>query len=171
MDPGKKNTWATLWIGRKPEKCFHVPFDIRSDWFSTLSGIRFIHALFDECELTTGDLLVIERFTYRGRGGGHARMAEYMHALIETVCVLATLRGIETVKVIASAHKNSYNKYHRHLYPVATIEKIAMEYGHVRPRLKKVEYNEHCQDSITVGWYIILRQAGKLKSPKKPRKK
>lgn len=157
IDPGVYNTWYVL---------FDDMAVVRTGKFDTPSNINDIlsRAFLDDIRklyvslgLKSCDEIVIERFSHRGRMS-KGRSAEVMHAIIDSLAIVAINMNINVILLTAGAHKQSYTKHHYNKYPRDIISKKGYKHGIYRPRLKRTEPCLHVMDSMTIACYRILRR-------------
>jgi len=161
IDPGKNNTWFSLWRGRKLGKTGHFPTPNTPHGYITEDLYKRIARLFDDLEMSEGDELVMERYqARRGKGGGS--VSECVNLLIGMFASEARRRGINVVIIQAADHKNAYNKHHSEKFPRGLIKKAGDRHATWRPRLKRYDPCDHVMDSMTLGVYRILKREGIL---------
>lgn len=159
IDPGKFNTFYVLFDGMRfvGDGCLKTPamyLDIVNN------GFRKYVKTWLNGKVKTGDDVVIERYMHRAAAGGN--VAEILHGIIDAIAFEALRLGCNVHLVVASAHKNSYSKFHTKLYPVRTIKRLGDKYGTWRPRLKRIDPCEHIMDAATLGCYRILKRKGRI---------
>lgn len=158
IDPGKVNTWFTLWHDRKLRKSgqFATPATIQGCATRAFQRRcrRFIRAM----GIGEGDEVVIERYMHRAGSGGN--VAEIMAAIIWMLTAEAVRAGATVVLLTAASHKNSRKKFHSKHYPELLIQRLGKRHGKWRPRLKRTDPCEHVMDAASLGVYRILKRDG-----------
>ena len=158
LDPGKLNSWWTLWAGRKLTKSGQLDTPTTVAEMATRKHQRNMDRWLRSLGMGKGDEVVIERYMHRAGSGGN--VVEVMNALIFTVAAAAARLGCKVVLYTASAHKNSYKRFHTEHYPRKLIRKLGKRHGTWRPRLKRTDPCEHVMDAATLGCYRILKREG-----------
>lgn len=160
IDPGKSNTWYTCWEGRKLVHSgrFETPSTLRE--ISSLCFHQEVKVLFSRMKMQSEDHLVLERYMHRAGSGGN--VSEIMGAIIWTLATLAISAGIAVYMYTASAHKNSYRRFHTALYPPGILKRIGQIHGTFHPRLGRTDPCEHVIDAGTLGVYHILKHSEKI---------
>lgn len=165
FDPGKRNTWWTLWCGRKLTRSNQLRTPTHVNELVNSELVRYLrHYFLPELGMLQNpsqNEVVIERYQHRGPGGGGTQ-SEVVNAIIFTIAAVARGAGLKVVLVVPSAHKNSYNKHHRDLYPRKIIKRLGQRHGTWRPRAERLDPCEHVMDSATLGAYRILKREGRI---------
>lgn len=156
MDPGKKNTWWSTFIGKKYSDSgfLEMPGDIM-DYYKP-EFLKTVRDLLVGQRVGPGVDVVLERFQYRPGFG--ANSIEHVNQLIAIVFMTAIQLGASCHIYQAADHKTANLKHHPEKFPKKLIEKVGMKYGTWRPILKRMDPCPHVMDSMTLGVYHILKR-------------
>lgn len=160
LDPGKKNSWWTLWRGKTLTKSGRL---VTPETIAACADVSFQQSIEEwliGLGLTKGDEVVIERYQHRPGSGGN--VAEIMGAIIWNVAVVAARVGYVVVLVMPSTHKQSFKKWHTAMYPTRIIKRLGDRHGEWRPRAKRLDPCLHVMDAATLGCYRILKRDGRF---------
>lgn len=161
VDPGKHNSWFAAWDEQRLYASGKL--DTPTDLIELVSK-RFqldISRFLKGHRIGYGDEVVIERYQHRGAGVG-GNQSEITNLLIAAVAIAAQRSNAVVYLVTPSAHKNSYQRFHRHYYPVGIIERLGNRHGTWRKRLERNDPCLHVMDAATLGCYRILKRKGRI---------
>lgn len=159
LDPGKIHSWFTIWDGQKLIESGQFPTPDTVKALVTRPFQRYVHKWM-KVRLSRGDEVVIERYMHRGIGGG-GTVSEVINIIIGMVAAEALRLKLKVILITPSAHKNSFERFHRKQYPRKLIRRLGKKHGTWRPKLKRLDENPHIVDACTLGCYRILKREGR----------